>query len=469
MFNLYLTFSDAAKFADVARNIFFGFGKISNFNFWGTNNSQWIQPVMPYSIAVFFKFFGINDFAVIATSFFYFLLSLVFVYLLTQKLYKDRLTSILSTVAVGFNYNNINYATSGASESPFMFEILASIYLLSFKKWWGNTLGLLFIVLMYLTRPQAIIYILGLILYYFFNNFKFKKAVLYSMLVIGFGSVVYLFLSKQGLFAITQTVTNSAVSDALRGGTFNSSLISIIKKTFYNLYNFYKAMPDIMNPYIFALFVIGIFKKQTTFNITALFMVVVTFLVTALTIPFYRYLHPVVPVIYIVGIATLVELFRENKYKAYTTSFLVLFFCIGQTLGILLLDSRFEKNTHNINKPPIYVEMSLKLKDITDKDSIVLTNLDTWGSWYGERKTVWFPLEPSMILTKENEIKYIYLTSYKIDDENYYMGENWREIFNNPDKQKILKDYKFVSEYRFNAEENYERENGRAVLLERIK
>ena len=32
----YLTFSDAAKFADIARNIINGIGYGSNFNFWGS-------------------------------------------------------------------------------------------------------------------------------------------------------------------------------------------------------------------------------------------------------------------------------------------------------------------------------------------------------------------------------------------------------------------------------------------------
>ena len=54
-----------------------------------------------------------------------------------------------------------------------------------------------------------------------------------------------------------------------------------------------------------------------------------------------------------------------------------------------------------------------------------------------------------------------------MDDENYYMGEQWREIFENPEKQTILPDYEFVGEYEFSASDNYERENGRAMLLVR--
>ena len=476
---LYLLFSDAAKYADIARNIIGNDKYYSLFNFWGYRMSDWIQPVMPYSIAMIFKISGISDFSVIVTSFLYFLFSLFFVYLLTNKIYRSRLISFFSTVVVALNYNLLNYATSGASESPFIFELLAGIYFLSFKKWWANILGVVFIILMYFTRPQAIIYIFGLILYFFLNNFNWKKGLIYTFLTFVFGTICYFFVSKQGLIAITQNLPGMAVSDSLRGSVVDFNFIVLFKKVFYNLYNFYKAIPEIMNPYLFALFVIGLFKKPSPFKISVLFMVCLTFLVTALTIPFYRYLHPIVPLIYILGIATLVQIissFAENmklknksRYVVVVSTILVLFFAVGQTLGVLFLDSRFERKLHNIDKAPIYVEMSYKLKEITGKDDVILTNLDTWGSWYGERKTVWFPLEPEMIIPKENEIDAIYLTSYKIDDDNYYMGEKWREMFNNPEEQIILPNYKFAGEYEFKAEDNYEREVGRAILFKRIK
>jgi len=466
-FTSYLDFSDAAKYADVARNIVLDLGKTSSFNFWGTTNSNWIQPITPYSISLFYKLFGVNDFAVMATSFFYFLLSLLFVFLLAQKIYKDKLVSILSTVAVGFNYNLINYATSGATESPFIFEILVVTYFLSLKKRWGNILGIVFMVLMYFTRPQAIIYIFGLLLYYFINNYSFKKGIIYTFTTFIVGTILYGLSSKQGLIAVTQNLPGMAVSDSLRGSTVDFSLIVLVKKVFYNLYNFYKAIPDIMNPYLFVLFGIGVIKKYSPFNIAISFMTGLTFLITALTIPFYRYIHPVVPLIYIVGVATLLEIFKESKFKIYITSFLVLFFALGQTLGVMFLDSRFDRKMKNTDKAPIYVDMSYKLKEITNKDMVIVTNLDTWGSWYGERKTIWFPLEPDMVLPVQESIDAIYLTSYKMDDENYYMSEEWRKIFNNPKEQKILPDFKFVGEYEFKAENNYDRESGKAVLLVR--
>jgi hypothetical protein len=57
-----------------------------------------------------------------------------------------------------------------------------------------------------------------------------------------------------------------------------------------------------------------------------------------------------------------------------------------------------------------------------------------------------------------------------MDDENYYMGEEWRQIFENPKSPKdefIAKNYKFAGEFKVPAEETYEKQEGRAILLVR--
>jgi 4-amino-4-deoxy-L-arabinose transferase-like glycosyltransferase len=92
---MYLSFSDSAKFADVARNLVNGLGYGNIFSFWSSSifelikvkifPSAWTPPLMPFSMAFLFKIFGVTDFAVLATSFFYFILTLIFVFLLAKK------------------------------------------------------------------------------------------------------------------------------------------------------------------------------------------------------------------------------------------------------------------------------------------------------------------------------------------------------------------------------------------------
>lgn len=517
---IFLTFSDTAKFADVARNLVMGRGYGGNFSFFDAKTfgnlakalfpSPGVLPVAPFSIAAFFKIFGVNDFAVIATSFFYFLLTLVFVFLLAKKLFGKNLVAALSTLAIGFNYDLTHYAISGASESLFILEIIAGAYFISLKKKWINALAAVFLVLLYFTRPLAFIYIAGLILFWLFINLKTKKAVIYFTGILVAGLLVDHFVlvplsGKYFLYSITGRGINSALaqavstspSDYLRGVVGISSsgrIVQVAKNVFYNLYNFYKLLPQIINPYLFALFIMGLFIKAkdrmgSSFKVASVFMVVVTFLVTAASIPFFRYIHPVIPLIYIVAVGTLVGIISkfecrnikqilDSKFKVtkqsftvFATAFLIIVFGVGQTVGIIFLDSRFERNTHNVGKPPVYVRLSEILKDNTSANQLVVTNLDTWGSWYGERKTVWFPLEPDQLIFpegQENQFDAIYLTSYLMDDENYYMGEEWREIFLNPESHAngfIAENYELKKIIEISSEDVYEKQDARAVLL----
>lgn len=492
----FLTFSDGAKFADIARNILLGNGYGSIFSFWSTSvftsiksilfPTPAVPPLMPYSIAAFFKIFGVNDFAVIATSFFYFALLLVFVFLLGSKLSKSKFVGVLSTLAVGLNTDMINYATSGASEMPLMAEIVAAAYFISLKKKWANIVGFVLMILMYFTRPQGFIYIAGLILYWLLLNFKWQKALItFSVILVGgflFDKFVLSALTwryflypilGRGLSTVNQAVVTSSTSEVLRGASVSYTLVPIVKKVLYDLYNFFKLLPQIMSPYLFALFVIGLFRSRSAFKTSVLFMTIVTFLVTAISIPFFRYLHPVVPLVYIVAVATLVEIIPKGKYLILTSVFLILLFGAGQTVGVLLLDSRYEGQTHNVGKPPEYVLLSQILKDNTQPNQVVVTNLDTWGSWYGERKTVWYPLEPDMLNLGTGQIPpfdAIYLTSYLINDANYVMGSNWRQIFNDPQyitDKFIEANYKLQGVYTISASDDYERQDAKAVLLVR--
>jgi hypothetical protein len=184
-------------------------------------------------------------------------------------------------------------------------------------------------------------------------------------------------------------------------------------------------------------FALGLFnwnksKIENAFKTAVLFVLTLTFLVAALSIPLFRYLHPVVPLVYIIAVGTLVTfvtkfsncqyliskqiqnsdkkrkqynlgyrisnlLFSKNNSRALISFFLVFIFAVGQTLGVIFLDSRFERAIKNPGKPPLHVVLSTKLKEITAPDDVVITNLDTWGSWYGERKTVWYPLLPAQL------------------------------------------------------------------------
>lgn len=506
----YLNFSDAAKSADIARNLITGLGYNGNFSFWGSSivdlmqkaafPSPWLPPAVPFSIALGFKIFGVTDAVVMGVSSSYFVLLVFFVFLLGKNIF-GKLVGALSAIALAVNIDFLNYATNGSTETLFTLEIVISMYLVSLRKKWAIITTFVFAFLMYFTRPQAFIYIAGLLLYWLLVNFNLKKAIMYFMAISmiwllvdyfvlpNFAGQYFLYsVTGRGIGTATEVVAGGSASDSLRGVTVGTTLniLSVGKKIFYNLYNFYKLMPQIVNPYLFALFVIGLFywsKKKiiNSFKVSAIFMILVTFLVTATSIPFFRYIHPVIPFIYIFAISTLVEIINfkkiSQKYKVLISLVIVTIFTVGQTLGVILLDSRFQKNTHNINKPPVYVVLSKLLKENTKATDFVVTNLDTWGSWYGERRTIWFPIEPRFLINAETgKIPFdaIYLTSYLINDQNYYMSDSWRMIFDNPtntDKwicdgcSQIAKEYKVKEIFLVVPDENYEKQNARSVLF----
>lgn len=506
----YLNFSDAAKSADIARNIIAGLGYNGNFSFWGSSiaylmqkaafPSPWLPPAIPFSIALGFKVFGVTDAVVMGVSSFYFVLLVVFVFLLGKSLF-GKLVGTLSAIAIAVNIDFLNYATNGSTETLFTFEIIISTYLISLRKKWATVAAFAFAFLMYFTRPQAFIYIAGLLLYWLLVNFNLKKAIGYfiaiSMVMFlvdylilpNFAGQYFIYsVTGRGIGTATEVVAGGSASDSLRGVSVGTALnlLSVGKKIFYNLYNFYKLMPQIVNPYLFALFVISLFhwskkKNYNFFKASSIFAIFITFLVTATSIPFFRYIHPVIPFIYIFAIATLVEIVNfkkiSQKYKVLICAVIVAIFTVGQTLGIIFLDSRFQKNTHNVDKPPMYVTLSKKLINSTMQSDFIVTNLDTWGSWYGERRTIWFPMEPKFLInTETGKIPFdaIYLTSYLINDQNYYMSDSWRMIFDNPTNtnkwvcegcSQIAEEYKVKEIFLIPSNENYENQNTRSVLF----
>ncbi len=522
--NKYLSFSDSAKFADVARSISTGEGYYSNFKFFSwlslsdlkndISDASGILPLYPLVLSVFFRFAGVSDFVVMTCSAIFFGFTVWITYHLALKMF-GKTVGIFSALAVAVDKSMLYYSTSGASETLFIFLILLTLYFFGNESRHGRYLGFLGLIFLYFTKFQSLIYIFPLIIFYCLNKFEIKKA-----LVVFLGMVILLFTLDKIYFSFVKTPlflysistqTKSAVlnytsgsgsaSGFLRGVQTSLDLTEVFKKVFYNLYNFYKLLPDILNPYIFSFFLVGLFVfkgggRTFIFKLTAFFMVSLTFLVAASSIPFFRYIHPIIPLVYIIGVATLNDFvslinfplggkfIKQNKptqdlYRLFLLSILLAYFALGQTVGSIFLDTRFAKGVYNFDKPPVYVQLSNVLKEKLKKDDIVITNLDTWGSWYGKTKTVWYPYYPKMLIDRQtNTIPFdaIYLTSYKMNDENYYMAEEWRQIFNNPDDKSkwtcegcdiIAKEFEIKGKYLFEGNSNYENEVARSLLLVR--
>ena len=498
LFPPYLTFSDSAKFADIARNLVISNelgAKFAPFDttFLNVNGLFPIStpPLFPILISVGFRIFGLYDLVVILMSGIFYTGGSLALYYIGKK-YFGQLVGFFASLVFILDLNLLNYASIGASESLFIFEILLSILLFSQKKKLFNLFGFLTLIAMYFTRQSAILYIFGLSLFYILLNFQKIKDIVKTLSIFVFGYILFeIFANKYAngliiyspLFSFFNGANNFsptiASTTSLRGGevSIGLSLKPLLSKIFYNLYNYYKLLPDIISPYLGGLFLISLFRTgnnrdQKIFRIISVFLILVTFLSAAAVLPLFRYIHPAIPFIYLLGIEMLVWVLRKistDEKKVWVSSLLlVCFFIVGQTLGKVFLDSRFIKNHTNAGKPPVYVSLSRVLKENTQAGNLIITNLDTWGTWYGERKTIWFPIIPKQLESGLENIDAIYLTSYKMDDENYFMGDAWRQAFLNPEniEDPLLKDnFKFVGKFEIKSEETYGKEGATAVLL----
>jgi 4-amino-4-deoxy-L-arabinose transferase-like glycosyltransferase len=504
----YLEFSDAAKFANIAKNIYQGAGYYDSFSYFGAARglpimenglfpATWVPVAFPYILSLVYRLLGVNDFSVIFTSAFFFILLVTTIFILGRKMF-DRTVGILSSLAVASNVAFLDYATQGGTETLFTFEITATT-LMFFLAGKARIIGYLLLVAMYLTRPQAFIYIVLLIFYDLAVNSKDLKGMIKRTVLLASLSILAVYIIStltktniiypiwgRAVHILLQFTPENPYNLILRSNsnvdisqiTFIQTASIAAKKLFYNLYNFYKLIPQIMSPYLFALFLLSClvtYKDKRTYllKIVTILMFIMAVVSTALSIPFFRYIHPTLPLVYIYAIYFIVKTIYSLKlrYQHLTIAIIFIVLCVGQTLGTIFLDTRFRnKNLVNLDKPPVYYILSNKLKELSKPSDVIITNLDTWGSWYGERKTVWFPIYPDQLKPKDDLpiADAIYLTSYLIDDPSYFMGEEWRSIMFNPDghSNKFIKDnYQLVTSFNIKPDENYTKEDIKAVLF----
>lgn len=500
-FSHQLLFVDSARYADLARNWVNGGGYTSSFSFtpleppsqWGWSSS--LPYIHTIFIALFYKIFGVGDLAVILESTFFFIAGVPLVYLIGRKLFNSRV-ALFSSLFYLFTPQLLNFAKDGASEPVFIFELLLISYLILRKDKVGLPLASFISALASFTKLQSAVFIPIFLLWVVLTSQnKLKEIFLYlsfpliGFLLIQFGVIpsifsldrlpIFLLLQQSSLFP-GDLLPRSGVAENLPLSFFAENIRVIFSKVFYNIYNFYKiifsfegALPRLAPPIIAITFILSALKFATnekkdvkTFRLAVFLMVLVSTILASATSPHIRYVQFTLPFIILLSVDLLDQVFEKilsNAKQAYISLLLTLTaFLIFPFIGTWIIDNRFNSVHFNTGKPYAHKQLGIKLGLLTDREDIVITNLDTWGSWYGKRRTILIPSDYKSLeeLDKKVKISRIFLTDFQRDNEDHPLSGDWGVLYDtqeNITNKYILDNFKLEKVATVSATEVYEK------------
>ena len=486
-----LTFSDSAKFYEAAKNLIAGDGLVIHHSFFSPATlaayqpgQSWTANFLPLSswiMSLFFKFLPINDFTIAIIGYLFFIICLVLIFLIAKKLHSGT-AGVVATSLFASSLFFYEYAQNASSEIFFTLEILLFVYL-ALQKSKIRWLSLFPLALMFLTRQQAILFLLSLPVYFVLFHLKswrtrlitvLSAAVILSSLYLVARKDVSSIYSPLKPFYSAQISAGVSQGLYLRGQNYAktaSTPKTILSKVFYNLYNFVKAPERLAPSVIFFLLILSFFSprnRQFTYFTATVFVFFI--LGAAASLPNARYVHPIMPLVFISASLTLIHILdkfspRNLNFKL----FLVLIFITIPTLGYFTLDARFRRQQFNFDKPTVYRQISDVLAKDIPKGQLIITNLDAWAAWYQGLTTMWFPLSPNQMEGYQDKINYIAITNYLENDGDFALGE-WREVVYSPDtiNNKFLKDnYKILKTFVIQPDQVYENQSFLGTILVR--
>lgn len=488
---VFISNPDSAKFGEVARNIKQGEGITT---FYSICNRKVIDrscftftspPFYPMIVFLFMVVFGENDKALIYTSGFFFIFSVVLVFLLAKKLFNEKV-AILSSVGFIFTEQFIFHSVSGAAETFFTFLLILNLIFVTEKNLVSIFLGGVVSFLLLGTKIQSPFYILGFLAYLVLR--KKRKTVLFRRLgyyLLPFLALVF-FIKYLNLFSLpnpayfvneksllyllfyNSPLFPAGMLDQLKVDFSFSFLVNNFKPVFLKLVeNFYTAFKNILlvtNPFIMVFFFLSFLKKEkrNIFLLKLLTFVWLLFFLFSGAVGVFniRYVHPVLFLIIIFAIDCFLNFFGKMniKRKEVVLGVYVMFFLVLYPITQINLGARILDKGKNRGKESIYKIIGEKIRKYSRKEDLVSTNVEIWGSWYGKRKTVLLANDPGLIA--EN-IDLIVLSSYSPGTR---LGNLWQEVF---EGERDFDGFSYFKKIEINGRENYQNIPVEMVILKK--
>lgn len=479
---MYLTFSDSAKFAEAARSLLTSQGLTIHHSFFSqpllasyTPGQSWPGGFLPLPSLILsrvFKIFPVTDFTITSTGLTLFVVCLFLTFLIAKKIHSTS-AGLISSLLLASSLFFHDYASNATSEIFFTVEILLFTYLIlqSSKLRWLSAIPLL---LMFITRQQAVVFLLSLIAFsglFLFGSIQKKIYVFILSAIILFGifklskiNVSSIYSPLKPLYSV-QISANQPQGQYLRGETYSPSALSVktlVSKTFYNLFNFAKA-PDRLAPALVFFFALSACFHRPLRRFALFSWITLGFftLAASATLPNARYIHPILPLIFISSAVGLLQISHRFLMG------LALLLIILPTLGHYTLDARFRGQQFNYGQPPVYRVISNIMSKSIPSGLMIITNLDAWAAWYEGLTTMWFPLSPDMLAGYEDKVDYIVITNYKESDADFALGP-WREVVYSPENisNKFLSEnYRVFDTFTITPDQVYENQPYQGTIL----
>ncbi len=486
VFSLYLSvpkaslfFVDSGRYADSARNLLETGKLLSKFTYatslplypngWPFN----VPPVHTFSIALAFLFFGVHDYTVILVSSFWFIIGVIFTYLIAQRLFNTKV-ALLSGFVYVFTPQLLAYARDGATEPLFIAELLMMTYFILLKRRGSLLLAGVVAGFAFFTKLQFGILVVPFLIWVWLlygrrllsvGSFFLPLLLMVVANKMGFlfsgyrpeALPVYLTFQQSSLYP-GDDLPRSGLSSSVNASFFLSNLAVLVSKIFYNLYNFFKIiilddhlLPSFIVPIstvLYFLSYINLWIKERDevrlFRLLVLVLISISLGLSAVTSPSIRYIHPLLPFVIILGVSFLVEICTKfdltRKQSLWIYVSVVTLFWVLPFLGSVILDRRFDYQHYQMDKPYAQQVLGEQIGWLSAKDDIVITNLDTWGSWYGNRRTILIPPTPEMIseIDGRHKVSKIFLTDYQRLNGDHPLDKGWDSLF---DQTKIVPNY----------------------------
>ncbi|NPV45570.1 MAG: hypothetical protein HPY69_01325 [Armatimonadetes bacterium] len=491
----HLTDVNAADYAQIARNLAEGKGFTTSALTPlrlaikpGVENAPELGrgPVYIACLAGAMKLFGATDKTVILGSIFFYLLTLVVVYLVGRFFFSDPV-GIFGVVICLISVPLLEQMVSGLEITLLAFLITSLCGLLL---WWGRSekqtawhwpvvIGLL-LGLLYLTRYETLALLPAVIVYLVLlapRPSRWKLAglsvlvfvivvapwIIRSSLIVGKPFISLMsyemimgtdFSPRQVLYREFSTVPPSPLLEAMRNGP------DMLKKFIQGMNTFYAALPNVVNLYVMPFFLAGLMlawarKRYVVFHWCLALAIVLTALVLCLYVPVTNLILAFGPIVAIIAVSWFVELIDQylQRDAERTPSPSVMdrkrfFILLGWMLVLAypFLNYLFVMPAAR-QHPAVPI---LKALAEEKQYKVVATDIPWWATWYANQTTIFLPnsiAELGQMQKAGIKLDLVYLSPQLLRFPREERMEDWQRAL--VTRQKAILNLKRVEKTRF--------------------